>query len=315
MTPGTGHHQVIFEGGAQTLSTVPLNRQARPTGVTVATYAIVDLRLGEDDPLRVIASGNATIDATLTTTTAAVGLGTAKAKELPVTSATGFVAGKHYLITDASGIRELVLAEGVYTGVVKLRNELAKRFDSGVYVAGIEVSCSFPSIEAAKLESLQDSGGPYAVDWSWDCDPSPKREIIWLVRHADSLEISEEELLAIDPTLTAVSGSRLSLATAIRTAALEVRALLQAVQLDPATFHGSATLQLAVAYRAAWHVLRHKDGDANQAKAKASKDESQKYLDTILIGRPPEKSVKTSIGSDSAVAGSDKTYRHWQLIS
>lgn len=315
---GTGHHQVIYQGGAQTLRTVPLNKQARPTGATTATYRIVDLRLGEDDPLRLIASGNATIDMVITTTSAAVGLGTSKAKELPVASAVGFTAGKHYLITDASGIRELVLCEGVTTGLIKLRNELARKFDSGVIVAGIEVSCTFPSLEAANENSLQDQGGPYAVDWSWDVDPSPKREMVFIVRQADGLAVTEEELLGLDPTLASTGGNRIPLTTCIRQASMEIRAQMQAHQVDPNGFDGGTTARLAVMYRAAWHAVRltaSAPSGANEARATTYKEESQKYVDNLLIGRSPEKSVKVNPSTDSTSAGSDKSYKHWQVLS
>ena len=315
MTAGVGHHQVVFEGGAQLLVTVPLNRQARPTPAMAATFRVVDLRLAEDDTTRLIASGAATRDATTATTTAACGLGTARAREVPVTSSAGFAAGKRYLITDAAGTREIVLAEAVTTGLVRVRDEIARRFDTGVTLRGIEVSCSFPSLEAANESSLQDQGGPYAVDWSWDVDPSPRREVVFIVRRADGLAITEEELLAVDPTLAAATGNRLTLATAIRTAAQEVRAMLQARQVDPDNFHGSTSMRLAVAYRAAWHVLRHKDGDANTAKATASKEEAQLHLDNLLLGRSPEKTVTTDPSTDTARAGSDATVKHWQRIS
>jgi hypothetical protein len=308
-------HRVVHGGGAQTLATVPLNRQARPTAATAATFRVVDLRLGEDDPLRLIASGAATLDATTTTTTAAVGLGTARPRELPVASAAGFVQGRRYLVTDASGIRELVRVEGVTTGLVKLASELARKFETGATVRGVEVTCSFPSIEANKDDSADDGGGPYAVDWSWDVDPSPRREIVFIVRVAGTLTITEDQLLAVDPTLTAVAGTRVSLAAAIRTAALEVRAMMQAAQVDPDNFHGSTTAMLAVAYRAAWHVLRHKDGERSDAKAELSRVEAQKHIDSLLVGRPPEKSVSTNPSTDTAPAGSSKHYHHWQVLS
>lgn len=310
-----GHHQVVFGGGAQVLRTAPLNKAARPTVATTATFRIVDLRLAEDDPLRLIASGDAAIDATATTTTAAVGLGTAKARELPVVSSTGFVEGRSYLIADAAGIRELVVCEGVTTGLVKLRDELSRRFEAGVTVRGIEVSATFPSLEAANESSLQDEGGPYAVDWTWDVDPSPRREIVFIVRRTDALSITEAELLAVDPTLSAITGPRVSLSGAISIAVQEVRAMMQAVQVDPDNFHGSAAAKLAVAYRAAWHVLRHKDGDASAAKATVSQQESQRHIDNLLLGRSPEKTVKTSPSTDTAPAGTDKTVKHWQRIS
>lgn len=310
-----GHHQVIYQGGAQVLATVPLSREARPTLATAATFRVVDLRLGEDDPLRVIASGAATIDTTTTTTTAAVGLGTARARDLPVASSAGFVQGKRYLITDASGLREVGLCVGVGVGVVKLRDELARKYDSGVTVCGVEVSCTFPSLEANKADAADDGGGPYAVDWSWDVDPSPRREMAFIVRGVGALTITEDELLAVDPTLSAVTGSRVSMPAAISTAALEVRAKIQATGMDPDNFHGSATARLAVAYRAAWHILRHKDGDKSDAKAELCRVEAQSYLDNLLTGRPPEKTVVTSPSTDTAPAGSSKPYIHWQVLS
>ena len=91
--------------------------------------------------------------------------------------------------------------------------------------------------------------------------------------------------------------------------------MMQAAGVDPDNFHGSATAKLAVAYRAAWHVLRHKDGERNDTKAELSRIEGQKYLDNLLIGRPPEKSVTTSPGTDTAPAGSSKRYHHWQVLS
>lgn len=136
-----------------------------------------------------------------------------------------------------------------------------------------------------------------------------------MVRQADSLTITEEELLAIDPTLSATTGSRVTLNQAIRTAAQEVRVHCRMNQIDPENFHSPEALKLAVAYRASWHVLRHQAGEDNQAKATFSREESQRYLETVLVGRPPEKSVKVNPSSDSAPAGTSKPYHHWQVIS
>lgn len=315
MTVAVGHHQVIYNGGAQTLLCVPRNRQAKATVVTTCTYRIVDLRVSEDDPLRLIASGNASIDTTSTTTSDMVGVDTANPRQIPVASSAGFVVGRQYLLLAADGTRELVLADAVGTGYVTARNEIAKLFASGVTLRGIEVSCVFPSLEAADETKFQNSGGPYAVDWSWDLDPSPRREIAFVIRQADDLVVTEEEVLAIDPTLNAVTGERLSLTTAIRTAAQEIRAKCQANQVDPDYFYGSTSLRLAVAWRAVWHILRQKPGEGNDARTKEAKEESQGYLDAVLIGRPPEKSVKVDPVTDSAPAGTSKPYHHWQVLS
>ncbi|MBL9105187.1 MAG: hypothetical protein JNL82_29850 [Myxococcales bacterium] len=314
MTAAVGHHQIVYAGGAQALRVVPLDRHARATAVTAATYRIVDLRLSEEDPLRVISSGAATLDTTTTTTTAACGLGTANARKLPLTSTLGFEQGRYYLVTAADGARELVLCEAAGTGYITPRNELARRYDAGVTVRGIEVSCTFPSLEAAKEESLQDGGGPYAVDWSWDLDPSPRREFAWIVRQADALTITEEELLGLDASLAPTTGARVSLTNAIRQAAIEIRAQCQAVQVDPDNFGGGTTMRLAVMYRAAWHVVKMLSGDANGERATLYRQEAEKYLQNALMGRSPEKSVSVSPSTDTA-PGTDKTYKHWQRIT
>lgn len=319
MTIGHGHHQAIYGAGAQTIRSLPINRHGRPTVVTSCTYRIVDLRKGEDDPEReVVAAGTAaTIDTTSTTTDAACGRGTQYARRIPVASTTGFSQGRRYLITLADGSREMFVCEGIASGDYLIpRDELSRQYASGATVRGLEVSGVFPSLVANDEEKIEDGeGGPYAVDWSWDLDPSPRRELIWLIRQPDSLLVSEEEVLAIDPTLTATEGSRLSLATAVRQASTEVRVQLQLHQIDPDGFHAGMALRLATAYRAAWHIVRLSKGDANQARAELYMGESQKLMDSICIGQPPEKSVKVSPSTDTAPGGTSKPYHHWQVLS
>lgn len=314
----TGHHQVIHGQGAQTLRTVPVNAHGRPTVVTACTYRIVDLRLGEDDPLReIVAAGTpATIDATSTTSDAACGRGTANARKIPVTSTVGFQQGRRYLITLADGTREMFVCEGIGTSYLTPRDELARQYATGATVRGLEVSGTFPALVADDDEKIEDGeGGPYAIDWSWDLDPSPRRELVWIIRQPDSLLVTEEDVLSIDSSLTATTGNRVQISTAIRQAAAEVRVHLQLHQIDPDNFHAPSALRLAVAYRACWHLVRIMKGEENQARAETYQTESQKYLDSITIGQPPEKSVKTSSSTDTAPGGTSKPYHHWQVIS
>lgn len=315
---GTGHHQIIYGSGAQTLRTIPVNRHARPTVATSCTYRIVDLRKSEDDPEReIVASTNATIDSTSTTTTAACGLGTANERKIPVTATAGFTQGRRYLLTSSDGIRELVLIEAISTNsYVMVRDPISRQFASSSTLRGVEVSGTFPLSEANDEEEIErGDGGPYAVDWSWDVDPSPRREFVWLIRQPDSLLISTEDLFALEPSIASTSGKRYKPETAIRQAATEIRAWCQAHQIDPDNFHGGTMLRLAVTYRAAWHCVRQLDGPGNNERAQELKDESQKYLDSITIGQPPEKSVKTNPSTDTAPGGTSKVYTHWQVLS
>lgn len=318
MTIGHGHHQVIYGAGAQTLRTVPVSRHGRPTVVTSCTYRIVDLRKGEDDAEReVVAAGtSATIDTTSTTSSAACGRGTVNQRKIPVASTTGFSQGRRYLITLADGTREMFVCEGIGTGYLVPRDELSRQYATGATVRGIEVSGTFPSLVANDEEKIEDGeGGPYAIDWSWDLDPSPRRELVWITRQPDSLMVTEEEVLAIDPSLSATTGDRYSIPTAIRQAVMETRVQLQLHQIDPDNFHSEGALKLAVSYRTAWHLSRLQKGEQNQARAELYLTESQKLMDSICIGVPPEKSVKVSPSTDTAPGGTSKPYHHWQVLS
>lgn len=317
---GVGHHQIIYGAGSQTLRTVPVNRQGRPTLATSATYRIVDLRKGEDDPEReVVAAGTAaTIDSTSTTSSAACGRGTVNTKKIPVSSVVGFAAGRRYLITLADGTRELFVCEGIGANYLIPRDELSRQYASGATVRGIEVSGTFPALVADDEEKIEDGqGGPYAVDWSWDVDPSPRREMCWIIRQPDSLLCTQDDVLSIDPTISATSGERITIPTAIKQAAAEVRVHLQLHQIDPDNFHSPGLLKLAVAYRALWHLTRllsSKDGQ-NAARAETYQTEAQKYLDNVTIGQPPEKSVKVDPSTDTAPGGTSKPYTHWMVLS
>lgn len=315
----TTSHQVITGAGAQAIRTVPVNAHGRPTVVTACTYRIVDLRKGEGDPEReVVAAGTAaTIDATSSSTTATCGKGTVNARKIPVQSTVGFIAGRRYLITLADGTRELVVCETIGAGgYIIPRDELSRAYASGATLRGVEVSGTFPSLVADNEENIEDGqGGPYAVDWTWDLDPSPRREIVWIIRQPDSLFCTEEDVLSIDPSLAATTGQRIQIPTAIRQAAMEVRVQLQLHQIDPDNFHAGDALKLAVLYRTCWHLTRLLTGEQNQARAEVYQTEAQKYLDNLTIGQPPAKTVKTSPSTDTAPGGTSKPYNHWQVLS
>ncbi|WP_434424610.1 hypothetical protein [Nannocystis pusilla] len=311
-------HQIIYGAGAQALRSVPVNAHGRPTVVTACTYRIVDLRKGEDDPEReVVAAGTAaTIDTTSSSTSATCGKGTVNARKIPVQSTVGFQQGRHYLITLADGTREMFLCEGIGTGYLLPRDELQRQYATAATVRGLEVEGTFPSIVANDETKIEDGqGGPYAIDWTWDLDPSPRREIVWIIRQPDSLFCTEEDVLSIDPSLAATTGQRIQISTAIRQAAMEVRVQLQLHQIDPDNFHAGDALKLAVLYRTCWHLVRLLKGEENQARAEVYKAEAQKYLDNITIGQPPAKTVKTNPSTDTAPGGTSKPYNHWQVLS
>ena len=318
MAVGYSHHKVIYGLGNQTIKTVPLNDYGRPTAISSCTYRIVDLRKDEDDAERILvaAGTNATIDTTTTTTSAICGKGTPNTRKIPVQSIVGFVAGKAYLLQATDGERELIIAENIGSNYITPKDEITRRYASGSTLKGIEVSGTFPTLIANDIDKVEDGeGGPFAIDWSWDLTPPSRREIIWLVRQFDNFLCTSEEVFNLDSSFAAVSGNRVKVESAIRQSSMEIRAHIQAHGLSPEDFHGNDLLKLAVIYRTAWHLSNQQKGDKNESRAAEFKEESQKYLDNLMIGKFPEKTVKTNLSNDTATGGGSKLYSHWQNLS
>lgn len=252
-------HRVIHGGGSQTLSTVPYSDQDEPKVVTSATYSIVDLRRGEDDSERTIqASTAATVDSVSTTTTAAAGTGAADKRLIPLTSATGVAEGTHYVIDSGSGLRELVLVDYIDSLNVYARDPLRFAYASGSTFKGVEVSGTFPSAEAADDESLEDGGGPYAIDWVFvGVTPAYKRELVWVVRSDNKYYAAVSDVMMLDQTVANVTRDVVRLEICVAQAHRDFRAALRERGVDMDDYHGGENARDAVTYRAAAIARSH----------------------------------------------------------
>ena len=311
----SGYHKIIYNGGNQNIYVVPINKSGKATSVSTATYSLIDLRLNEDDGTRIIVSGNATIDSTSTTTTQICGMGTVNSQKIFVNSVVGFLKDHFYLITQDDGIRELIKIEAIGSNYVIAKNEISRRYPIAATLKGIEVSAQFPSLEASNEESLDNQGGPYAIDWAWDLDNSPVRDLIFIIRQSDTLLVTEDDIKRLDSSFAATTANRTQISDCIAQSVMEIKSMMEMQQINPNTFHGSDALKLAVIYRTAWHIIKYKPGPENQERMTLYKEEANRYLENVLVGKVPQSTVITNPVSDSAAAGSSKKVNHWQILS
>jgi len=174
-------HRIVFNETSQTLRHVP------PERITSATYVIEDLY--QDEANREVASGNATVDSTATTTDAAAGPAQANPRKVPVTATTGFSVGDHALIASADGsVWERFVVDGLSAGDYLIADvPLVNTYASGANVYGIDVSASFPDATAAD-EAYVDEDRPFRIVWEYTIRGTVYRpqEQIRLVRSSES---------------------------------------------------------------------------------------------------------------------------------
>lgn len=301
-------HRITYAGGDQTIKTIPTDGQSRPVGVSAATYVIEDLGEGDDSTTTRYVHGsggsatpaNATADSTTTTTTAAAGPGS-NALEIALTSSTGFVQGRTYLIQAADGRRELFVAEGVGTNKVFSRFPLGQDYASGATVRGVELSGTFPAAQAND-EDAADLRRVYRVTWTYTVDSIVRthREVCWVIRSKGSPRITTEDLLSVDPTLREKTGPRFKLEPLIAAAWQDYEAQILASGVDVDRLH-TPVGQRAVLYR----VLYMARLQLNELeKADEYRAESEKFMQHILAGRVPTRTVYTDRDDQQADGGS-----------
>jgi hypothetical protein len=291
--------QAIYSGGgAQAVEVYATDAQGRRVLPSGATAQIVDLTLSEDDAERVIvASAAATRDTTSTASTAAVGRGEADPRKIPLTSATGFVIGRHYQITAAGKTEafELDRLDGVNAYA---RDELRGHFATGATVAGLRVTMDFPALVANDADEL-DRLAIFAADWVFTgvTGPARVRTLCRIERRGKAIRATADDLLLLDPQLAQSTHSRTVLESHLRHADRELDALLlrrgdQLANVD----HGIAG-NLAVSWRAlalAYRVL----GPTHEARALWAQGEAQRWISMVLDGHKPDDHVETSRSTD-----------------
>ncbi|TXH41028.1 MAG: hypothetical protein E6Q97_38490 [Desulfurellales bacterium] len=144
-----------------------LNRRVLPGRPSTASFAVFSDRVGDDETAQF--SGTATIDATTTTTTAAAGYNTANPRALALTSATGFVVGRKYLLS-GSGQREWVEPIELVGNAMTVRHAISGNYASGAMLESTYITAAVDDIWAASTASLSDALNPWAdyrVRWQY----------------------------------------------------------------------------------------------------------------------------------------------------
>lgn len=230
-----GMHEILRDGGDQTLTHVP------PTRVATATYVIEDLTLDTDNAARILASGSATVDSLSETTIAASGVGQTNPRRIAITNSTA-VAGRTYEIVSDDGTTERLRCDAVTTSAVLTSGRMSGLYPVGSSLQGIELRATFPTASAAN-DDLADDERPLRVVWTYTYAGRTVRvpELVRIVRQSADptpyLAAAETRLRETWPELVAQLPARgNSLALLVRGEGTALAAKLRVQGLDPAGF-------------------------------------------------------------------------------
>ncbi len=281
------------------------------TGVT-ATYSVVDLRYGEESSNRVVSSGNATLDTTSATTTAAAGEQTADPRLVQVASTSGFQAGRDYRITALVGddppetIHVLSVDSGV-TPSLKLQAPLRRSYAAGATVSGVELSADFSATVADDETRLHNGAGPFLIIWDYTVNGVQHvvPQQIWLTRYSVVPPISEADLLLAFPALADRSRGRYSPNAAIAFATDETISDLGDRRID-ADYHLDPSFKSAVRWHSA-STLAMWLGEEDLADKWYGRYERKLRAMTTTLGATG--TVDINRDENTAPAGDSKTRR------
>ena len=145
-----GMHEILRDGGDQTLTHVP------PSRVASATYSIEDLTLDIDAASRVLGSGSATVDSLSETTTAASGVGQTDPRRIAITNSAA-VVGRQYEIVSTDGTTERLRVEAVTSTV------MAGSFNTTLAVGKRWIDEGLPGSVLSNLTTWVWSGSAFVV--------------------------------------------------------------------------------------------------------------------------------------------------------
>lgn len=276
-------HRAYFGRGDQPLRTIP-HRDGRPVRVSAATYGIFDARFGNGSSDHVVvAEGTAaTIDATSTTLTAKAGRNAGDRRTLTVVSTVGVTPGHTYLLTAPNGIVELVRIAAVPSATTLLAGaELRGDLPTGTILRGVEVTATFPALEADDDANLD--GLPWIVVWSID-GFAPLRETIHLERGEEAQLATLDDLRELDPTLSIVGGDRIGPELALARAHRDLRTDLQLAGASESDMLLGPIGRDACLYRAAYLCTHHDDNEAAIKKAAFYMDRYQELRTALQVG-------------------------------
>jgi hypothetical protein len=306
---------IIHGSGAQTLRHIPHDHNGRPRVVASATVEIADLRYSEDsDEREVLASTAATIGAVSTTLSAAAGPGESDTYLLPLASVTipaAVVVGRPYLVTGADGEAELVTVRAISSLNVYTHLELRRDYALGATFRSVEITASFPALEADDDTEIEAEPHGYQATWTYTIDGEVYvvPVIHWLSRTTLAPIVDELYVLRGFPTIGPRLRNRADVGDAIAIATEEYNAEVRVAGRDPASFRGNDTSRIAVRARALQHCFEWM-GPAEHDVRQALRFESQfKYLmSQLLDGRPRPATVTVDQPSNTGAQDTKATH-------
>lgn len=292
-------HKVYYGRGAQNIVTVPY-QGGQPVRVASATYEIVDSRYSADSSAHVVVAAGtaATLDAASTTLTVAAGRPSTDRRALTAVSTAGLTVGHQYLLTAMSGEAEIVTIFAVSSATVaRTVSDIRGTYPSGATLRGIEVTATFPAIEADDDENLD--GLPFIVIWSFPAMP-PVREPIFADRGVDAQLATLADLQQLDPYVSKVGGDAVSPATALARAHRDLRTDLEIAGVRESDMLAGNIGRDCVIYRAAYLIFVHDTNDAAQRKANDYQTRYETLRAALTVGDRTKPGV-TVLSSDELI--------------
>lgn len=305
-------HMILFQGGDQTIKTIPLDLFFRPAIVTSPTYLIEDLRYDKDDTTnRVIASGNATQGSQSFTLTGACGPSQADATFIPFASPPSGWLNAWVMLLKADQTRELVFVRAVDTNGVYARHPVRRDYASGDTIRGIEVRATFPSSAAADEDRLDNKGGPMRVTWGWtdeDGNVDALGELIWLKRSKRGKVVFEQHLIKRWPAVARWAIQDDMIRNALDAAHEDYWSELAMNGLPIERFYTCDHGQLAITNRALYYLHMWRETEDSIDLAERFLDEWRRVVSGLTNGLPGA-GVVTVSEDDAAPAGSNHGYQ------
>jgi hypothetical protein len=291
-------HYVTHDGGDQTIYHVPLDRHVRASVVASATYAIADARKHEDDAERTVqASTAASVDATSLTLSAASGPSATNPRRIQLGALTGLVEGHQYMLVGAGGLTELITLDYLDTAnnYAYAKHDIRNAFATSDTLQGVEISGTFPTLEAADDDALSGGGGPYIVSWVYTIDGTEylPADDLYIRRYTTEGMCSEEDVLQAYPRMASRSRGVSDIADGIASATKHIQAELANAGVKPEMI-SSHTLNIAATYKTIAFLLRwmrSDAGDADDADVVYYEQQFDELMRSALNGAPPSRTT------------------------
>lgn len=278
-------HRLNYNQGAQAIRTIAVSDLGFAVIPSAATAEIVDLRYSDTSAsYTVVAAAAATVDSVSTTTTAACGRGSTSPSLVTLTSVASVVAGRSYLLANASGQSEIVVATSVDAGAktVRTQTEPKHAYPIGSTFRGLEVSTTVPA-DVCNTDDYFPA--LLAVVWTFTgVTPARVSERLELVRPSPSWA-SVAELVQLDPLLGQRAGPTTDLEVYLAVAHRDFADDLRMAGLDPYRHNPGPLGRSAVVYRAAWHALKASTDDAARERATAYLERYSEIRHSLSVGR------------------------------